>query len=152
MNAPLELGTLDGTYLTCPMHCAQFDVTSGEAISGPVTADLGHRRCRRGWRIHAEHWHVDEDVRTESMRTYRTRLEAGWSRLLSVWALQGGLPKRAASARSCRSLISHATHQIRSWSGSRRWSASVGVALSCRTVRDDDCLRARTVNEAIRFN
>ena len=28
MNAPLDLGTLDGTYVTCPMHCAQFDVTT----------------------------------------------------------------------------------------------------------------------------
>src|ERR1039457_115249 len=33
MNAPLELGTPDGTYLTCPMHCAQFDVSNGEALS-----------------------------------------------------------------------------------------------------------------------
>jgi nitrite reductase/ring-hydroxylating ferredoxin subunit len=41
MNAPLELGTLDGTYLTCPMHCAQFDVSNGEALSGPVSSDLG---------------------------------------------------------------------------------------------------------------
>ena len=41
MNAPLELGTLDGTILTCPMHCAQFDVTTGEALAGPVPRDTG---------------------------------------------------------------------------------------------------------------
>jgi nitrite reductase/ring-hydroxylating ferredoxin subunit len=42
MNAPLDMGTLDGIYLTCPMHCAQFDITNGEALSGPVPSDIGH--------------------------------------------------------------------------------------------------------------
>jgi len=41
MNAPLELGSLHGYILTCPMHHAQFDITSGEALSGPVHANLG---------------------------------------------------------------------------------------------------------------
>jgi len=41
MNAPLDFGTLDGVYLTCAMHCAQFDVTTGEALSGPVPHDYG---------------------------------------------------------------------------------------------------------------
>ena len=29
MNGPLEMGALDGTILTCPMHHVQFDVTTG---------------------------------------------------------------------------------------------------------------------------
>ena len=41
MNAPLDLGTLQGSIVTCPMHCAQFDVTTGEALSGPVPAYVG---------------------------------------------------------------------------------------------------------------
>jgi nitrite reductase/ring-hydroxylating ferredoxin subunit len=36
MNAPLEMGSLDGFYLTCPMHRAQFDVRTGEALNYPV--------------------------------------------------------------------------------------------------------------------
>src|ERR1700688_1791738 len=32
MNAPLEMGTLDGKFVTCGMHCAQFDVTTGQAL------------------------------------------------------------------------------------------------------------------------
>jgi nitrite reductase/ring-hydroxylating ferredoxin subunit len=32
MNAPCEMGTLRGTILTCPMHYAQFDVTTGKAL------------------------------------------------------------------------------------------------------------------------
>ena len=38
MNAPLEKGTLDGAIVTCPMHCAQFDIRTGEVLSGPVPA------------------------------------------------------------------------------------------------------------------
>lgn len=34
--AYLERGTLTGYILTCPLHCAQFDITTGEALSGPV--------------------------------------------------------------------------------------------------------------------
>ncbi len=41
MNAPLDVGTLEGYILTCPMHHSQFDITTGEALSGPVPADLG---------------------------------------------------------------------------------------------------------------
>jgi len=41
MNAPLELGTLEGHILTCPMHHAQFDITSGEVLCGPVPPSLG---------------------------------------------------------------------------------------------------------------
>ncbi len=41
MNAPLDLGALEGYILTCPMHHAQFDITSGEALSGPAPSNLG---------------------------------------------------------------------------------------------------------------
>jgi nitrite reductase/ring-hydroxylating ferredoxin subunit len=36
MNAPLEDGSLDGVILTCPLHNAQFDITTGKAISFPM--------------------------------------------------------------------------------------------------------------------
>ena len=32
----LERGALTGYILTCPLHCAQFDITTGRALSGPV--------------------------------------------------------------------------------------------------------------------
>jgi nitrite reductase/ring-hydroxylating ferredoxin subunit len=41
MNAPLDMGTLEGYILTCPMHHAQFDITTGEALSGPIPPNLG---------------------------------------------------------------------------------------------------------------
>jgi len=36
MNAPLEKGTLEGYIVTCPMHNAQFDSTTGEVLSNPI--------------------------------------------------------------------------------------------------------------------
>jgi nitrite reductase/ring-hydroxylating ferredoxin subunit len=36
MSAPLELGTLNGYILTCPMHSAQFSVVTGEAINAAI--------------------------------------------------------------------------------------------------------------------
>jgi nitrite reductase/ring-hydroxylating ferredoxin subunit len=48
MNAPLDLGTLDGKVVTCAMHCVQFD----DMLMKPV--------------------------RTEAIRTYETKIEAGW--------------------------------------------------------------------------
>ena len=78
MNAPLEMGTLDGKIVTCPMHCAQFDVTTGQALSGPVPADMGGESPPL--LLAAFLQHVDmlmKHVRTESIRTYETKVEAG---------------------------------------------------------------------------
>jgi nitrite reductase/ring-hydroxylating ferredoxin subunit len=36
MNAPLNMGTLDGYILTCPLHHMQFDVRTGAIVAVPV--------------------------------------------------------------------------------------------------------------------
>jgi nitrite reductase/ring-hydroxylating ferredoxin subunit len=36
MNAPLDDGSLDGFILTCPLHDAQFDITTGKATGYPM--------------------------------------------------------------------------------------------------------------------
>ncbi len=38
MNAPLEDGVLKGKEVTCPMHGARFDITTGQKLSEPVMA------------------------------------------------------------------------------------------------------------------
>jgi nitrite reductase/ring-hydroxylating ferredoxin subunit len=79
MNAPLDMGTLDGTYLTCAMHCAQFDVTTGEALSGPVPEDFaGEVPPPLMGQFFQNVGMLMAHVRTESIRTYPTRMEAGW--------------------------------------------------------------------------
>jgi nitrite reductase/ring-hydroxylating ferredoxin subunit len=79
MNAPLDLGTLDGIYLTCPMHCAQFDVTNGEALSGPVPTDIGQETMSP---VIAKYMQniglLMKHVCTESIHPFETKTEAGW--------------------------------------------------------------------------
>jgi nitrite reductase/ring-hydroxylating ferredoxin subunit len=82
MNASLEMGTLDGIYLTCPMHCAQFDITNGEALSGPVPSDIGHEIPPPFLGQYLQNiGMIMKHVHTESIRTYATKLEAGWVRI-----------------------------------------------------------------------
>ena len=79
MNAPLEKGTLDSKIVTCPMHCAQFDVTTGEALSGPIPADMGNESLPQALAAYLQHvGMLMKDIRTESIRTYETKVEAGW--------------------------------------------------------------------------
>jgi len=39
VGGPLGDGALIGKEVTCPLHGAQFDVTSGQALSGPASGD-----------------------------------------------------------------------------------------------------------------
>jgi nitrite reductase/ring-hydroxylating ferredoxin subunit len=39
MNAPLSKGTLNGNVVTCAMHGARFDVTTGKKVAEPMAAD-----------------------------------------------------------------------------------------------------------------
>ena len=39
MNAPLSMGTLNGKVVTCAMHGARFDVTTGKNVGEPMAAD-----------------------------------------------------------------------------------------------------------------
>jgi nitrite reductase/ring-hydroxylating ferredoxin subunit len=79
MNAPLDMGTLDGKFVTCAMHCAQFDVTTGEALSGPVPADFRGESPPPKMTGYLEHIGMQmKHVRMESISTYDTKAEAGW--------------------------------------------------------------------------
>ncbi len=80
MNSPLEMGTLDGTVLTCAMHCAQFDVTTGEALAGPVPRDTGEILPPRTLKSLQHVAWLMQYIRTESLRTYETKVEGG-----AVW-------------------------------------------------------------------
>ena len=79
MNAPLDLGTLDGIYLTCPMHCAQFDITNGEALSGPVPPDISHEIMSPVIGKYMQNiGKLMEQVKTVSIQTFKTKVENGW--------------------------------------------------------------------------
>jgi len=78
MNAPLEMGTLVGTVLTCPMHCAQFDIATGEALAGPVPHDTGNEPApaKLGGLL-ANIGMLMEHIQTRAIRTYATKVESG---------------------------------------------------------------------------
>jgi len=79
MSAPLEQGTLDGTIVTCAMHCAQFDVTTGEALSGPVPAHLGGEAPPpRMAALLGNVARLMRHIRTERIATYPAKVEGGW--------------------------------------------------------------------------
>jgi nitrite reductase/ring-hydroxylating ferredoxin subunit len=65
-NAALELGTLDGRILTCPAHYAQFDVTTGEALSDAVLP------------YPPKVSPPAPDLATKALNTYPVKIEDGW--------------------------------------------------------------------------
>jgi len=77
-NAPLDKGTLDGIILTCAMHFAQFDITTGEALSNPVPHDPGGETIppKLGKYLN-DIGKLMLDIRTHSIHTYLTRVKAG---------------------------------------------------------------------------
>ena len=78
MNAPLEKGTLDGKILTCAMHCAQFDATTGEALSGPVPHDFNGEMPPPGMGQYLMNIALlMEHIKTNSIHTYETKVESG---------------------------------------------------------------------------
>ena len=78
-NAPMDMGTLEGTILTCPMHCAQFDVTSGEALSGPVPPYLGDDIPPPRTAAFLRHvGMLMQHVRTESIGAHQAKIESEW--------------------------------------------------------------------------
>lgn len=81
MNAPLEKGTLDGKFITCAMHSAQFDATIGEALSGPVPRDFnGETPPPRMGLYLMTVGSLMAHIRTNSIRTFKTKVESG-----AVW-------------------------------------------------------------------
>ncbi|GMR04220.1 MAG: hypothetical protein BMS9Abin23_0111 [Thermodesulfobacteriota bacterium] len=76
MNAPLDRGTLTGYILTCPMHCVQFDVTTGEALSGPVPHDFGGEVPSESMsKFFVRIGKLMSEIRTCNIKTYRVEVD-----------------------------------------------------------------------------
>jgi nitrite reductase/ring-hydroxylating ferredoxin subunit len=79
MNAPLEMGTLDGSILTCAMHCAQFNVTTGEPLSGPVPTYLGNEASLPRTEAFLKNTTMlMQHIHTIAIGVYPTKIESGW--------------------------------------------------------------------------
>ncbi len=77
MNAPLDRGTLVGYIITCPMHCAQFEATTGRALAGPLTHEpaVGAKVPRDLARQLGRLQGLMREIRTCDVKTYGVRIE-----------------------------------------------------------------------------
>lgn len=75
MNSPLELGALDGTILTCPMHHVQFDVATGEALNVPIPVYIDETLPRKWGQYLAYTDELQYRIRICNLRVYPTRIE-----------------------------------------------------------------------------
>ena len=78
MNAPLSMGTLNGKVVTCPLHGARFDVTTGKKIGEPMAPDPSKfpepipESLQKMFERSAE---IMSKVKTYDQPTYETRVE-----------------------------------------------------------------------------
>ena len=79
MNAPLEMGTLTGYIVTCPMHSAQFSIITGEALAGPTPAARPRNsEDLTGDAVPGYLALLISKIRTNEIRTFPVKVEEGW--------------------------------------------------------------------------
>jgi nitrite reductase/ring-hydroxylating ferredoxin subunit len=78
MNAPLSMGTLNGKVVTCAMHGARFDVTTGKKLAEPMAPDTSKfpepipESLQKMFARSAE---IMSKVKTYDQPTYETKVE-----------------------------------------------------------------------------
>ena len=78
MNAPLSMGTLNGKVVTCPMHGARFDVTTGKKVGEPMALDPSKfpdpipETLQKMFARSAE---IASKIKTYDQPTYETKVE-----------------------------------------------------------------------------
>jgi nitrite reductase/ring-hydroxylating ferredoxin subunit len=75
MNGPLERGALDGTFVTCPMHHVQFDVTSGQVLNHPVPVYIDEALPPKWARYMTQFAVLMEQTSVCSITTYPVQLK-----------------------------------------------------------------------------
>ena len=77
-NAPLSMGTLNGKVITCPMHGARFDVTTGKKIAEPMAIDpsrFPEPIPASLQKMFAHSVEIMSKVKTYDQPTYETKLD-----------------------------------------------------------------------------
>ena len=76
-NAPLDMGTLEGYILTCPMHSSQFDITTGEVLSEPVPRNFGNEPFPEDLNKHFQYLGMLlSHIKTCGIKTYPVKIDA----------------------------------------------------------------------------
>ena len=75
-NASLEMGTLEGYILTCPLHYSQFDITTGEVLSGPLFHYLGDEPLSENLKNYFQYiGTLLAKIKTYDLYTYTVKIE-----------------------------------------------------------------------------
>ena len=78
MNAPLSMGALNGKVVTCPMHGARFDVTTGKKVAEPMALDPSKftEPIPEGLqKMFAHAAQIQSKIKTYDQPTYETSVE-----------------------------------------------------------------------------
>ncbi len=78
MNAPLSIGTLNGKVVTCPMHGARYDVTTGKKVAEPMALDPSKfpEPIPEGLqKMFAQAAQIQSKIKTYDQQTYETKVE-----------------------------------------------------------------------------
>jgi nitrite reductase/ring-hydroxylating ferredoxin subunit len=78
MNAPLSMGTLNGKVVTCPLHGARFDVTTGKKVGEPMAPDpskFPEPIPESLQKMFARSAEIASKIKTSDQPTYETRVE-----------------------------------------------------------------------------
>ncbi len=70
------MGTLAGYILTCPLHYSQFDIRTGEALSGPVPHDFVDEPFPESLQKFFQYaGSLIEEIKTYNLETYSVKVE-----------------------------------------------------------------------------
>ena len=78
MNAPLSMGNLNGKVVTCSMHGARFDVTSGKKVGEPMALDASKFPdpiLESLQKMFARSTEIMSKIKTYDQPTYETMVE-----------------------------------------------------------------------------
>ncbi len=78
MNAPLSMGTLSGKVVTCALHGARFDVTTGKKVGEPMAPDpskFPEPIPESLQKMFARSAEIMSKVKTYDQPTYETKVE-----------------------------------------------------------------------------
>jgi nitrite reductase/ring-hydroxylating ferredoxin subunit len=78
MNAPLSMGTFNGKVVTCPLHGARFDVTTGKKVGEPMAPDpskFPEPLPESLQKLFARSAEITSKVKTYDQSTYETKVE-----------------------------------------------------------------------------
>src|SRR5919106_5534388 len=78
MNAPLSMGALDGKVVTCPMHGARYDVTTGKKVGQPMALDpskFPEPIPESLQKMFAQAAQIQSKIKTYDQQTYETKVE-----------------------------------------------------------------------------